>query len=398
MLIEDREIKSVHVNKVTDLARVGITNSYNDLYNIPETFEPKTHNHSKATTTKDGFMSKEDKTKIDSITSFKTMRISEGGTVTDLIAQTISDMLNIEAGANIHLTVDKNSKRIIISADILNGPQGERGEKGDKGEKGEDGFTWKPSVSANGDISWSISYDTSVPPTNNIKGPKGDKGDKGDRGEAGPQGVQGPQGIPGDRGSSAEKWRPSLDSNGNLSWVVDDSNIAPPVVNLRGPQGIQGPQGEPGLTGPQGVQGPQGVKGDKGDQGARGDIGFTWRPSVDASGNISWSESTVVTAPPTMNIRGPQGPKGDKGNTGATGPQGPKGDKGNTGATGPQGPKGDTGAKGATGDRGPQGIQGPQGPTGPAGTTSWGGITNKPITISQSQPGGVGTGHVWISW
>lgn len=65
-----------------------------------------------------------------------------------------------------------------------------------------------------------------------------------------------------------------------------------------------------------------------------------WYPSVDTSGNLSWTNSTSTTTPTTRNIRGPQGPKGD---------------------TGAQGPKGDTGARGATG---------PQGPQGPAGTVS----------------------------
>ena len=48
-----------------------------------------------------------------------------------------------------------------------------------------------------------------------------------------------------------------------------------------------------------------------------------WYPSVDTSGNLSWTNSMSTTTPTTRNIRGPQG---------ATGPQGPKG------ATGPQGP------------------------------------------------------------
>ncbi|TGY54148.1 hypothetical protein [Parabacteroides distasonis] len=62
-----------------------------------------------------------------------------------------------------------------------------------------------------------------------------------------------------------------------------------------------------------------------------------WYPSVDANGNISWTNSTSTTTPTTRNIRGPKGDTGAKGATGATGPQGPKGA---TGATGPQGPAG----------------------------------------------------------
>lgn len=62
-----------------------------------------------------------------------------------------------------------------------------------------------------------------------------------------------------------------------------------------------------------------------------------WYPSVDTSGNLSWTNSTSTTTPTTRNIRGPQGATGPKGATGETGPQGPKGA---TGATGPQGPAG----------------------------------------------------------
>lgn len=64
-----------------------------------------------------------------------------------------------------------------------------------------------------------------------------------------------------------------------------------------------------------------------------------WYPSVDTSGNLSWTNSTSTTTPTTRNIRGPQGATGPKGATGATGPQGPKGA---TRATGPQGPAGPT--------------------------------------------------------
>lgn len=44
-------------------------------------------------------------------------------------------------------------------------------------------------------------------------------------------------------------------------------------------------------------------------------------PSVDAKGNISWTNKMGVTNPATRNIRGPQGPKGDTGPRGETGIQ-----------------------------------------------------------------------------
>lgn len=73
-----------------------------------------------------------------------------------------------------------------------------------------------------------------------------------------------------------------------------------------------------------------------------------WLPSVDTSGNLSWSKSSSSTAPTTRNIRGPQGASGPTGPTGATGGVGPTGPQGSTGGVGPTGPTGPTGASGAS--------------------------------------------------
>lgn len=53
--------------------------------------------------------------------------------------------------------------------------------------------------------------------------------------------------------------------------------------------------------------GPQGPKGEKGD---KGDKGTTFIPSVDADGNISWSNTDGIANPETVNIKGPKGDKG----------------------------------------------------------------------------------------
>lgn len=62
-----------------------------------------------------------------------------------------------------------------------------------------------------------------------------------------------------------------------------------------------------------------------------------WLPSVDTSGNLSWTKSASSTVPTTRNIKGPTGPTGPTGLTGVAGPTGPTGPQGNTGPTGPQG-------------------------------------------------------------
>lgn len=84
-----------------------------------------------------------------------------------------------------------------------------------------------------------------------------------------------------------------------------------------------------------------------------------WLPSVDTSGNLSWSKSSSSTAPTTRNIRGPQGASGPTGPTGATGGVGPTGPQGSTGGVGPTGPQGKVGPTG------------PTGPTGPANNSIW---------------------------
>lgn len=76
--------------------------------------------------------------------------------------------------------------------------------------------------------------------------------------------------------------------------------------------------------------------------------GVTFTPSVDANGNISWTNDGSLPNPQTVNIKGPKGDTGATGSTGATG------------ATGPVGP---------AGPRGPQGIQGAPGADGADGLT-----------------------------
>lgn len=223
------------------------------------------------------------------------------------------------------------------------GPQGEPGQPGADGapgEKGEPGAVFTPELDVNGNLSWTNNGGLENPDTINIKGPKGDTG------EQGPQGIPGENGNPGQNGTT---FTPSVDSSGNISWTNNGGLPNPNTVNIMGPQG---PQGE---TGPQGEQGPQGIPGADGQDGAKGEPGengATFTPSVNASGDLSWSNDGGLPNPATVNIKGPKGDTGEQGPPGPqgeTGPQGPQGEKGDTGATGPQGPKGDTGPQGPPG-------------------------------------------------
>ena len=201
------------------------------------------------------------------------------------------------------------------------GDTGEQGPRGAAGETGPRGATFTPALDAEGVLSWTNDGGFANPAPASVRGPRGPQGEKGETGEAGPQGPQGaagPQGETGPRGEKGEKG--------------DTGGTGP-----AGPQGETGPQGPRGETGETGPQGP------KGDTGERGAQGYTFTPSVDAAGNLSWTNDGSLANPGTVNLMGPQGPQGPQGVKGDTGPQGPQGEKGETGDTGPQGPKGETG-------------------------------------------------------
>ena len=232
----------------------------------------------------------------------------------------------------------------------IKGPQGNAGEQGEQGEVGPQGATgpyFTPSVSNNGDLSWTNNGGLQNPNTVNIMGPQGEQGIQGPKGETGETGTQGPQGI---QGKTGPYFIPSVDTEGNLSWSNTGNLQNPQTVNIKGPQGIQGIQGEQGEIGPQGekgntgpyytpsvdsegnlswtnngslsnpstvnIKGPQGIQGERGEQGVPGNTGPYFTPSVDSNGNLSWSNNGGLNNPDTVNIRGPQGTQGIQGPSG----------------------------------------------------------------------------------
>ena len=203
---------------------------------------------------------------------------------------------------------------------------------------------------------------------------KGDKGDKGDTGATGATGATGEKGA---TGATGPVLVPEISSEGEISWSIQTNATVPArrsIIGPQGVQGIQGRQGATGATGPQGPAGPTGATGPQGPTGPRGADGASFivkgiyatlaaLKAAHATGEsgdawaVGTSESNViyiwdVDVADWMSVGALQGPIGPAGPTGATGPQGP------TGATGPQGEQG---------IQGPQGIQGIQGPAGAAG-------------------------------
>lgn len=105
---------------------------------------------------------------------------------------------------------------------------------------------WLPTVTEDGDISWTLTSVTIAPATANIMGPAGPSGAKGERGPSGTNGKDAP--IPEFRiNSSNAHWEWKYTSASN--WT--DLNVV-----------------ASGTVGPQGVQGPSGAKGDTGAKGA----------------------------------------------------------------------------------------------------------------------------------
>lgn len=104
------------------------------------------------------------------------------------------------------------------------GPQGPEGKKGDKGDTGAAGETGP----------------TGPKGEQGIQGPKGDPGDKG---ETGPKGDTG---ATGERGPAGAHYTPSVTADGDLSWSNNGGLDNPATVNIRGPQGAQGAKGDTG--------------------------------------------------------------------------------------------------------------------------------------------------------
>lgn len=76
--------------------------------------------------------------------------------------------------------------------------------------------------------------------------------------------VKMPQGVGGRDGVT---FTPSMSDDGDLSWTNDGGLENPKTVNLVGPQGPQGPRGATGATGPQGPKGEKGDTGPQGPAG-----------------------------------------------------------------------------------------------------------------------------------
>lgn len=178
---------------------------------------------------------------------------------------------------------------------VKNGSKGSQGEKGDKGDTGAEGPQGVQGIQG-------------------IQGPKGDTGADGPQGPEGPQGIQGPKGDKGDKGdtgaagtngtdgvsvSSVKQTTTSTADGGTNVVAVTLSNGTTSTFNVKN-----------------GSKGSNGTNGTNGKDGADGEDGATFTPSVDANGNLSWTNNKGLSNPPTVNIKGPKGDSGEGGGSG----------------------------------------------------------------------------------
>lgn len=80
------------------------------------------------------------------------------------------------------------------------------------------------------------------------EGPQGPKGDPGETGPQGPAGADGAKGADGAAGKDGVTFTPSMSDDGDLSWSNDGGKANPQTVNLKGPKGETGPTGADGKT------------------------------------------------------------------------------------------------------------------------------------------------------
>lgn len=110
------------------------------------------------------------------------------------------------------------------------------------------------------------------------KGDPGETGPQGPAGADGAKGADGAPGKDGTNGRDGVTFTPSMSDDGDLSWTNDGGKANPQTVNLKGPKGdtgARGPAGADGAKGDTGPEGPRGLQGERGPQGVQGVAGKT---------------------------------------------------------------------------------------------------------------------------
>ena len=239
-------------------------------------------------------------------------------------------------------------------------------------------------------------------------GPRGPQGEIGPRGPQGEIGPRGPQGEQGNRGWSIT--RIDVDENGLTVW--GDSDTGETILSTVPLDNVTKAAADKAVTDAQTVLGGiiesaqesrdaakesadsayDSAKAAATSEGnAQSHASTAAQHEVAAKGHADDAEKAATRAGEIaestswdgdeVTINGKTSPSltGPAGRDGVDGKPGPQGEQG------PQGERGPAGRDGVDGKPGPQGEQGPQGDKGEPGTTTWGGITNKPDLATTDQ-------------
>lgn len=217
--------------------------------------------------------------------------------VTSVAGKTGAVQLNTLTFAGAVTGSYNGSANATITIPTIAGPTGPTGADG---QDGANGYTWVPTVAANGQITWASTQSGpgATPAARNIMGPTGADGADGNDGAAAGFGTPTVTTTTGNPGTNASVTVTANTSSPNTAKVF---NFA--------------------FTIPRGNTGAPGQDGADGQDGAPGANGYTWIPSVSASGDITWTstQSGAGATPTSRNIRGPQGPTGMVGTVSQTG-------------------------------------------------------------------------------
>ena len=194
------------------------------------------------------------------------------GVVGDKTKEKTSFTIDIDEEGNMIIYKDGQPiKRLNIR-----GPEGKPGQDGMPGQDGAPGMKGKDGA----------------------PGQPGMDGAPGEKGQDGAPGPEGKQGVPGPKGKDGVYWYPEISADGTQLRFKDRNNPSDTTEWYD----IKGAKGDTGSEGPCGKKGP---------------IGPVFIPSVNADGDLSWSNNSSddLKNPPTRNIKGDKGDKGDKGAT-----------------------------------------------------------------------------------
>lgn len=107
-----------------------------------------------------------------------------GNVIGEVYPITNAEYVTLRSGQNLQEFLDNSEfgsedNRTYNASDIVFSDGDTLQNKFDDGFRGADGFTWRPIVDSEGNLSWQLNPDMGPPPTINIKGPKGDRGEPG---------------------------------------------------------------------------------------------------------------------------------------------------------------------------------------------------------------------------